>query len=118
MLREAADGAARLVERRVHVGEVLARKQRGAGEILVRLGAAVALGEELAHHVELHQRAATQSDRERVRHAKVGAYAADFDGDVRLARETLLQHADVRGGTADVDHHRVVQVSQEAGTAQ
>ena len=52
-------------------------------------------------------RAAADPDREHVGHAEVRAHAADLDRDRRLARKAVLEHADVGGRAADVDHRAV-----------
>jgi hypothetical protein len=52
--------------------------------------------------------AAAEADREDVGHAEIGAHAANFHGDGGLAWKTLLQRADIRGRTADIDNNGVM----------
>ena len=61
--------------------------------------------------------AAAQSDRIDVRHAEVGAHAADGHRHAGFAREARLDDAQVRGRPAHVDDDGVVQMAQIACAA-
>ena len=62
-----------------------------------------------------HTRSAPERAHQQVGHAEVRAHPADVALDERLARESPGEDADVRGGTADVDHQRIFETGQEAG---
>jgi hypothetical protein len=62
-------------------------------------------------------RAAAESDAVDVGHAEIGAHAAHVHCRAGRAREALLQHADVAGGAADVDHDGVRLLREEGRAA-
>ena len=54
------------------------------------------------------QRPAAETNRERIRHTEVGAYATDADRQRRHPWETVLQDADIGGRAADIDDNGVL----------
>ncbi|MCY1239732.1 hypothetical protein D9M72_525420 [compost metagenome] len=64
-----------------------------------------------------HDAAATKPEGIHIRHAEVGRHAADHRAFAAGARETSDQHADIRGGAADIDHGRVGEPGEEGRTA-
>jgi hypothetical protein len=64
-----------------------------------------------------NHRAAAKGDRDQVRHPEVGADASDLDSIGGFAGKPVDQHADVRGGAADVDHQGIRAPGEESGAA-
>ena len=111
-----------LAGRRVEMGDLLLVAELehargdgdvGRGELLAAEGDAL-LQQAIAdrhrpdlERIELHVAAAAQADRQQVGHAEQGAHAADLDHRIGLAREAVLELADVGRGAADIDHHGV-----------
>ena len=101
----------------------LARTHRdvGGGERVAAKDHALVL-ELVAHRVRpqgdaggtlTHNRAAPQSDREHVGHAKVGPHAPDGVGGGGLSWKAAQQEANVGRCTADVHHHGFLQAREE-----
>ena len=67
--------------------------------------------------IEAHPTAAAEADRQKVRHAEVGAHAADVRTQRALARKSGGQQANVGGRAADVGDDGIAQTRQVGGAA-